>query len=122
MDNNLAEQAVRPFSLGRKNCVCVNSIHGAEASAILYSIVETVNANGLKVYDCLEFLLTELPKRDENTDRDFLEALLPWSKTVQEKCSNLKNLIHLSRCKSIKSPVKWRFLFVLVRMVDNLPF
>jgi len=42
MDNNLAEQAIRPFTIGRKNWVCANSIHGASASAILYSIVETV--------------------------------------------------------------------------------
>ncbi len=90
MDNNLAEQAIRPFTLGRKNWVCINSVHGAEASAVLYSIVETVKANDLKVYDYLELLLTELPKHAEDTNRDFLEDLLPWSKTVQEKCSNKK--------------------------------
>lgn len=90
MDNNLAEQAIRPFTIGRKNWVCANSIHGASASAILYSIVETAKANDLKVYDYLEFLLTELPKHAEDTDREFLKDLLPWSEIVQEKCSNRK--------------------------------
>ena len=90
MDNNLAEQAIRPFTLGRKNWVCINSIHGAEASAILYSIVETAKANGLKVYDYLELLLTEMPKHAEDSNRDFLDDLLPWTKTVQEKCSSRK--------------------------------
>ena len=90
MDNNLAEQAIRPFTIGRKNWVCANSIHGASASAILYSIVETAKANDLKVYDYLEFLLAELPKHVEDTGREFLKDLLPWSETIQEKCSNRK--------------------------------
>ena len=51
MDNNLAEQAIRPFTIGRKNWVCANSINGARASAVLYSIVETAKANDFKVYD-----------------------------------------------------------------------
>ena len=92
MDNNLAEQVIRPFTIGRKNWVCANSIHGASASAILYSIVETAKANDLKVYDYLEFLLTELTKHAEDTDREFLKDLLHWSETVQKKCSNRKNL------------------------------
>ena len=70
--------------------VSANSTHGASASAILYSIVETAKANNLKVYDYLEFLLTELPKHAEDTDRKFLKDLPPWSETVQEKCSNRK--------------------------------
>lgn len=65
--------------------VCSNSIHGAAASATLYSIVETAKANGLKVYDYLELLLPELPKHADDVNRDFIQELLPWSKTVQEK-------------------------------------
>ena len=65
--------------------MCANSIHGASASAILYSIAETAKANDLKVYDYLEFLPAELPKHAEDTDREFLKDLLPWSETVQEK-------------------------------------
>ncbi len=53
MDNNLAEQAVRPFTLGHKNWVNVTSLRGAEASAILYSIVETAKANSLRIYNYL---------------------------------------------------------------------
>ena len=67
-----------------------NSIHGASASAILYSIAETAKANDLKVCGYLELLLTELPKHTEDTDREFLKDLLPWSETVQEKCSDRK--------------------------------
>ena len=61
MDNNTAERAIRPFTLGRKNWVNVDSIRGAEASAIMYSLVETAKANGLRVYEYLEYLLTFSP-------------------------------------------------------------
>ena len=60
MDNNTAERAIRPFTLGRKNWVNVDSIRGADASAIMYSLVETAKANELRVYEYLEYVLTEL--------------------------------------------------------------
>ena len=50
MDNNTAERAIRPFTVDRKNWVNVDSIRGAEASAIMYSLVETAKANGFRVY------------------------------------------------------------------------
>ena len=58
MDNNYAEQAIRPFTVGRKIWVNICSKNGASASAILYSIVKTTNANNLRVYDYLEYLLS----------------------------------------------------------------
>lgn len=57
MDNNVAERGIRPFTLGRKNWVNMDSIRGAQASAILYSLVETAKANNLRVYEYLEYLL-----------------------------------------------------------------
>ena len=63
MDNNYAEQAIRPFTIGRKNYLFCESVNGAKASAIIYSIVETAKANGLNVYKYLEFLITELSER-----------------------------------------------------------
>ena len=50
MDNNSAEQAIRPFCVGKKNWVMIDTIAGAEASAIIYSIAETAKANNLKPY------------------------------------------------------------------------
>lgn len=61
MDNNTSERTIRPFTLGRKNWVNVDSIRGAEASAVMYSLVETVKANGLRVYEYLEYVLTFSP-------------------------------------------------------------
>ena len=90
MDNNTAERALRPFALGRKNWGNVDSIRGAEASAIMYSLVETAKANGLRVYEYLEYVLTELAAHQDDTSRDFLADLLPWSNAAQKKCSSLK--------------------------------
>ena len=55
---------------------------------MLYSIVETVKANGLKVYDYLEYLIDELAKHAEDINREFLKDLLPWFQAIQEECKN----------------------------------
>ena len=86
MDNNYAEQAIQPFTIGRKNFVCIESSTGAKASAITYSLVETAKANHLNVYEYFELLLTEIPKHMNDTDLSFLDELLPWSSYIQERC------------------------------------
>lgn len=90
MHNNLAEQAIRPFTLGRKNWVTVDSMRGAEASAILYSLVETAKANNLRLNDYFEYMLDELVKHSDDTDRAFIKDLLPWSKVVQKNFHSLR--------------------------------
>ena len=86
MDNNAAEQSIRGFCIGKKNWVLIDTIQGAEASAILYSIAETAKANNLKPYDYFEYLLTEIPKHMDDTNRDFCEDLLPWSPKLPAAC------------------------------------
>lgn len=90
MDNNLAEQAIRPFCVGKKNWKLIDTVHGAQASAILYSIVETAKANGLNVYQYFRHLLTVIPQHMEDTTLDFLDDLLPWSKNLPEICRKKK--------------------------------
>ena len=85
MHNNLAEQAIRPFTLGRKNWVNMYSPDGAHASAVLYSLVEPAKANDLRIFDYIEFLISEIVKHSDDTKRDFLDKLMPWSDTVQKK-------------------------------------
>lgn len=75
IDNNAAENAIRPFVIGRKNWLFNNTVAGAEASANLYSLLETAKANGLEPYHYLKRVLTELPAA--NTVEQ-VEALLPW--------------------------------------------
>ena len=86
MDNNSAEQAIRPFTIGRKNFVVIASSNGARASAVIYSLVETAKANHLNVYQYFELLLTEIPKHMDDKNLSFIDDLLPWSPAVQEKC------------------------------------
>ena len=86
MDNNYAEQAIRPFTIARKNFVLMESDHGAKASAMIFSIAETAKANSLNTYEYFEHLLSEIPKHQNDKDLKFLDDLLPWSKTVQKKC------------------------------------
>lgn len=87
-DNNYVEQAIRPFTVGRMNFVLMESSNVAKASAMIYSIVETTKANRLNVYQYLELLLTEIPKHMDDNNVRFIDDLLPWSPTVQEKCQS----------------------------------
>ena len=86
MDNNAAEQSIRGFCIGKKNWVMVDTVAGAKSSAIIYSIAETAKANNLKPYDYFEYLLTEIPKHLDDTDRGFLDDLLPWSPNLPANC------------------------------------
>jgi len=76
IDNNRAENAIRPFVVGRKNWLFSASVKGVTASANLYSLIETAKANGLEPYAYLRYLFTELPKAETV---DAIEALLPGS-------------------------------------------
>ncbi len=86
LDNNIAEQAIRPFCVGRNNWKLIDTINGANASAIIYSIVETAKANDLNIYKYLKYLLTEIPHHMDETGTDFIEGLLPWSKSLPPEC------------------------------------
>lgn len=85
MDNNASERAIRGFCIGKKNWQMIDTIHGAKASAVIYSIVGTAKANNLKPFNYVQYLLEEVPKYMETTDRSFLEKLLPWSQTLPEE-------------------------------------
>jgi len=63
LGDNGAENAIRPFVVGRKNWLFSASVKGVKASANLYSLIETAKANGLEPYAYLRYLFTELPNR-----------------------------------------------------------
>jgi transposase len=73
-DNNMAENAIRPFVVGRKNWLFSGSPDGARASSALYSLIETAKANGLRPYEYLRFLFERLPYAQ--TEQDY-KNLLP---------------------------------------------
>lgn len=83
ISNNRAENSIRPFCVGRRNWLFSNTVKGAEASAAIYSLVETTKLNDLKPYDYFEYLLTVLTEIDINDDKE-LEKIMPWSKSLPE--------------------------------------
>lgn len=86
ISNNTAENAIRPFTVGRKNWLFADTPKGASASAAIYSLIETAKANGLNVFTYLEYLLLYMPDADWRNDPEQLDYLMPWSKAVQAEC------------------------------------
>ena len=84
IDNNASERAIRGFCIGKKNWEMIDTVNGANSSAIIYSIAETTKANNLKPFDYFEYLLTEIPKHVDDKNTDFLAELLPWSDMLPE--------------------------------------
>ena len=76
ISNALAENAIRPFAVGRRNWLLADTPRGARASATAYSLIETVKANGLEPYDYLCYVLQHIAAAD-NVEK--FEALLPWN-------------------------------------------
>ena len=92
LDNNATEGALRSFCLHKHAWKLIDSIDGAKSSAIIYSMTETAKANGLNPFRYLEYVLSVLKDHQNDTDYNFIESLLPWSKRLPEICrSKAKN-------------------------------
>ena len=81
IDNNMAENSIRPFVVGRKNWLFSGTPEGAGASALLYSLIETAKANKLEPYAYLRYIFEMLPLAASLED---YEALLPWNVTAEQ--------------------------------------
>lgn len=90
LSNNGAERAIKPFVIGRKNYLFCKSPHGAKASAMIYSIVETAKMNNLNPFYYLKYLFEQLPNT-KLTAPEALDHLLPWSESLPEECRRLFN-------------------------------
>ncbi len=86
ISNNLSENAIRPFTVGRKNWLFSASPKGASASATVYTMVEMAKANDLNVYKYLAYLLEHRPNADMSDEQ--LEDLAPWNEKVKSSCQN----------------------------------
>jgi hypothetical protein len=75
IDNNPCENAIRPFVVGRRNWLFADTVAGANASANLYSLLQTCAANGIDGYQYLRALLVALPRASTVDD---YAAVLPW--------------------------------------------
>lgn len=83
--NNLSENSIRPFTVGRRNWLFSDTPKGADASAIVYTMVEMAKAHNLNIYKYLNHLLEHLPET-RMTDSE-LSRLAPWDSGVADRCS-----------------------------------
>ena len=81
IDNNAAERRIKPFVIGRKNWLFNQTPRGADASALLYSLVQTAVANNLEPFDYLKYLFNEIPKLGRHYEPEALDQFLPWNLT-----------------------------------------
>jgi len=86
IDNNRSERSIKPVVIGRKNFLFSNTPRGAKASAMIYSVVETAKANGLKPQAYLQHLFEQLPQLADPTDPEVLSKLAPWSTSLPLIC------------------------------------
>ena len=99
IDNGASERHIRPLAIGRNNYLFCNSVDGAEALAIMYTIVETAKANNANVYFYLKYILELMPHFMEGTDTGFLKTMTPWSAEYREY-----ERINMSRIKPEAPP------------------
>ncbi len=85
ISNNLAENSIRPFTVGRKNWLFSGSPKGAAASARVYSVIETCKANGLNPEKYLTYLFKHMPNETKLTP-EILDTYMPWNPAVQAVC------------------------------------
>ena len=83
LSNNRAERSIKPFVMGRKNWLFANTPGGAQASAVIYSLIETAKENGLDPYRYLLWILQTAPQLSE-TNKAWAESLLPAN--APEEC------------------------------------
>jgi len=76
LSNNRAERSIKPFVIGRKNWLFNNTPKGAEAGAMIYSIIETAKENGIHPYEYLAAVFRQMPNLPTGSS---IDALLPWN-------------------------------------------
>ena len=76
LSNNRAERSIKPFVMGRKNWLFANTPGGAQASSVIYSLIETAKENGLDPYRYLLWVLRNAPVLSQS-DEPWAEQLSP---------------------------------------------
>ncbi len=86
ISNNMSENSIRAVAVARKNFLFSDTPQGAEASALVFSIIETAKANGLDPYEYLVHIYRNLPNLDFYNKPDLLESFMPWADMLPEFC------------------------------------
>ena len=90
LTNSLAERSIRPFAVHRKNWLFADSVEGANANAVMYSIIESAKINNLNIEKYIKYLLEELPQLENINDEKVLEKYLPWSNELPPEILNFQ--------------------------------
>ena len=88
ISNNFAENAIRPFVIGRKNWLFSDTVKGAKSSAIIYSLIETAKANGVEPYAYLTLVLTDMQDIGRPFSNEELESFMPWSEELKDSIAS----------------------------------
>lgn len=84
ISNNRAERSIKPFVIGRKNFLFANTPRGAQASAVMYSLIETAKENGLNPYEYLVWVLKAAPELNLAKNPEIIDRLCPARILVPE--------------------------------------
>ncbi len=90
ISNNAAERRAKTYATGRKNFLFHDTEEGAQASAIVLSLIETAKANHLNIFEYLYTLLLYMP--DYKNTPAGIELLMPWSEYIKERCSGVMHI------------------------------
>ena len=106
IDNSYCERLAKAFAIGRGNWMFCTSPKGAEASAIMYTLVETAKSNGADVYFYLKYLLEKAPSTpDLKVGKKYLDELMPWSEEYKSyEIRQKKELMETALPPSDKEP------------------
>jgi len=86
VSNNMSENSIRSVAVARKNFLFSDTPQGAEASALIFSIIETAKANGLDPYEYLVYIFKNLPNLNFHNKPELLENFVPWAESLPELC------------------------------------
>lgn len=87
VSNNRCESAIRPFATHRRAWLFADSVEGAVANAILYSLVESARLNKLNIYEYMNYILSVITDLDYVNDPNLLDELMPWSVSLPSACT-----------------------------------
>ena len=93
ISNNFAENAIRPFVIGRKNWLFSDTVKGAKSSATVYSLIETAKANGIEPYAYLTLVLTDMQYMGKPFSNEELESFMPWSAEMKRSIARRTKLV-----------------------------
>jgi transposase len=103
ISNNAAERRAKSYAIGRKAFLFHTSVAGANASAVMYSMIETAKANNLNVFQYLYMVLLYMP--DYKNEPEGIEQLLPWSDFMKEHCTGLIDVENITAEKHEPLPI-----------------